>query len=197
MLTFTQRLEAISFNPDNIPDKFLDCVTHELIDNPVILSDGHIYDRRTAQVLISANPDDRKSPKTRQPLTQVITEAHLFRSELIQFIETQEELAQPLMLRSRVDQLEASLAEQIQANLIAVSGLSVLRTEVRDLKRSCAQLKSEAAGTNSEVKALRLELETQKNRGESPNSSDNAAPEAKASRRPAKRKKIVYGNKYQ
>ncbi len=170
MLTYTQRLEAIQFNFDNIPEKFQDCITLELINDPVYLSDGHVYDRHTALELIARRKVDRISPKTREPLTKDVINAHFFRSELIHFIEAQEALAKPAMLEKRLGELSTSLANKTQACLEAESEIKALKSENINLKKAHSELQQETNELKIERNNLRAELKAHRDKAEKPSS---------------------------
>jgi hypothetical protein len=59
-MSFRQRLEIINYGGD-IPNEYLDPVTQELMNNPIVANDGHIYDLDTFKRL-------KTSPFTREPL---------------------------------------------------------------------------------------------------------------------------------
>ena len=129
MISFKTRLERIYFNFDNLPEKFLDCVSLQLMEDPVTLSDGHIYDRATALALFALPAAQSISPKTRAPLNpQVMIEAHDFRSQIIDFVEQQERIAAPFMA------VIEHQKQEHKAEMAAQKRLHDLELEILDMK---------------------------------------------------------------
>lgn len=52
-------------NVDGIPKQYLDPITFEIMKDPVIMPDGHTYERESIRRALAANPI---SPMTRQPM---------------------------------------------------------------------------------------------------------------------------------
>ncbi len=132
MLTFTQRLESIHFDMDKIPKEFIDPVSLDIMENPVSLSDGHIYDQSTAAELIAhRNP---KSPMTREVLERWHTKTiHVLRSQIVSFVEAQEASARPFMgLLNAKDALLRSKDALLQAKDALLQAKDALLQEKED-----------------------------------------------------------------
>lgn len=88
-LSFSKRLELCKTDLSTIPKEFLDPITHDLIDDPVIASDGFCYDRKSFQDVMERS--NKISPMTRDVLEEKAYPCHYLRSKIVEYIEKVEE----------------------------------------------------------------------------------------------------------
>lgn len=150
MLSFRERLERVFFDTDNVPEEFIDCISRELMEDPVTLSDGHIYDRDSAIDILRRPRDQRNSPFTREALdNRVILDAHFMRSQIIQFVEDKERYARPYI--ERINRLTQELDQKAHDLEDEVNQRKRLRDELKEAQ-------AEHAKTQTSLKKAKKDL---------------------------------------
>lgn len=172
MLSFSERLEAIGFDMNTIPKDFIDCVSLSLMENPVVLPDGHIYDEDTAIDLLSRPLVDRKSPKTREPLKKELFyfPLHDKRAEILTFVEEQERLykyspenferlnQQVGELKAELDtvksQAKGRLKKEQEAHKLTAQKLSKAEKALKEANKHSNRLEQDLKKANQSIKEV-------------------------------------------
>lgn len=107
--TFRNRLKKIEFPLENVPEKFLDPITCEVMDNPVITSSQRTFCLSTLERLNYEDPNSREAITVSRPNLQL-------RSELELFVALQEKLNSK-QHKARLDLLLENNNEKLENNL--------------------------------------------------------------------------------
>jgi hypothetical protein len=81
-----------------IPEEYICPITMDIMQDPVVTSDGHVYEKRAIQKWLLTN---NKSPLTNCEISKEIIPCHAFRNLIQKFIELEDQVAPAIKIKKR------------------------------------------------------------------------------------------------
>lgn len=107
--TFSNRLKKIGFPLENVPEKFLDPITSEVMNNPVITTSQRTFDLNILQRLNYIDPNSREPVTVSRPNLQLRSELEIFVTLQEKLNSKQHNARLDLLLENNDEKLENSL----------------------------------------------------------------------------------------